>query len=130
MATPKKQQKEVPFIGQATHEQVAAWEKQHGKVYEINVEVEDEQGNVKEIAVCYVHKPSREHYALGIQYYHQDRLLQMGEVITRNCWLAGDERLKPEGADPVLSVSAALQAKELFMFNNAYIKNSLASKAL
>lgn len=129
MSTPKKSTKQTPFVGQVTPEQIAAWEKTHGKVYEINVEVEDEDGNLIEVAVCYVHKPDREHYALGIQYFNQDKLLQMGEVITRNCWLGGDERLKPEGQEAVLAVSAALQAKELFVFNNSYLKNLSASKA-
>lgn len=66
-----------------TPEQIAAWKKQHGRVYVV------ESDGKK----CYLRKPDRKVIGAASVIGGSDGV-KMSEVIVNSCWLGGDEELK------------------------------------
>lgn len=88
--------------------QIEAWKKKYNKVHEISVEVSED-----DIAIGYLRNPSRDHKAIALSLYQQNKPLETGEFLLQNCWLGGDERLKDAEE---ISDSAAIQANTIVNF--------------
>lgn len=89
-------QKTVKNMSKATKEQVAEWKKEHGDVFEIEVDGK----------VCYLKKPTRRVLSAAAVAGQRDPM-KYNEVILTNCWLWGDEVIKTDDA-LFLGVSAKL----------------------
>lgn len=94
--------------GNITEAQIKEWKKNHKEVFKIAVEVSE-----NDTAVCYLKKLKRDHIAIALTLYNQDKLLECGEFIVQNAWLGGDERCKKHED---IAVSAAIQANQLVKF--------------
>ncbi len=113
-----------------TKNQIEAWKKMYGDVYELTV------GSKK----CYLRKFDRAtmSYALSLLasdvdinmgdktnpkagkiQINPEKILKVGEVALTNCWLAGDTAIKE---DDSLFVSAAMQAGALFEMEETSLK--------
>lgn len=88
--------------------QLESWKKKYKKVHKITVEVAE-----GDKAIGYLRNPSRDHKAIALSLYQQNKPLETGEFLLQNCWLGGDERLKD--AEEV-SDSAAIQANTIVNF--------------
>ncbi|CVK17152.1 hypothetical protein Ga0061079_11720 [Apibacter mensalis] len=106
-----KNMKEETKKGNITPEQIEAWKKEHGKVYELTVKVSD-----NDVAIGYLRKPKRDHKATALSMYKQDKILECGEFLRDNCWLGGDQRLKTVED---IADSAAIQASGIVKFLEA-----------
>ena len=97
-----------------TPEQIEAWKKIHGGVYRISVGGK----------VGYLRKFDRGTLAFGLSQLSAkmdvesgkveidaEKMLKVGEIALKNCWLDGDEEILN---DDSLFVSAAMQAGTLF----------------
>ena len=94
--------------GIVSKEQLKAWKSKHGKVFKIEVEV-----SADDIAVGYLKQPNRDHKAVALTLYAQNKILETGEFLLQNCWLGGDDRL--QDGDEVAD-SAAVQANSIVNF--------------
>lgn len=94
--------------GNITSEQIAEWKKKHKKVYTLSIRVAE-----NDTAVGYLRKPSRDHKAVALSYYAQNKIMEAGEFLRDNCWLGGDERLK---TNEDIADSAAIQASGIVKF--------------
>lgn len=79
-----------------TKEQIGAWKKEHGEIFQINV------GD----KVCFLKPPSRRALSYAAAAGQTDPL-KYNEIILNDCWLAGDEEIKTDNG-LFLSVSAKL----------------------
>lgn len=93
--------------GSVPKEKIQEWKRKH-KVYEISVEVSE-----NDIAIGYLREPKRDEKALALSMYNQHQILETGEFLIQQCWLAGDERLK---TDADIYEAAAIQAKNCVNF--------------
>lgn len=100
--------RELLKTGVVSNEQIEQWKSKYGGVSEISIEVAE-----GDTAVGYLRKPNRDHKAVSVTLYNQDKLLECGEFLLQNCWLGGDERLKD---DEKVSDSAAMQATNIVNF--------------
>ncbi len=87
----------VELTGQATPEQIAAWKKKHGKVFQVKT------GD----SVGYIHKPGRKELSYA-SHVGASKPLDFAEAILASCWLGGDETIKSND-DKFLSVSSQLE---------------------
>ncbi|MDN3621346.1 hypothetical protein QWY81_17900 [Polaribacter undariae] len=94
--------------GNVSKAQLEAWKKKYGKVFKISVKVSE-----KDTAIGYLRTPNRDHKAIGLSLYHQNKILETGEFLLQNCWLGGDDRLKD---DEKVADSAAIQANKIVNF--------------
>ena len=94
--------------GNITAEQIAAWKKEHGKVFTLKVNVTE-----NDIAIGYLKSPNRNHKSIALSMYAQNKILETGEFLRDNCWLGGDERLK---TNENIADSAAVQASGIVKF--------------
>jgi hypothetical protein len=88
--------------------QIEAWKKKYNKVHKITVELPK-----GEKAIGYLRSPNRDHKAIALSLYQQNKPLETGEFLLQNCWLGGDERLKD--AEEIAD-SAAIQANTIVNF--------------
>ncbi len=88
--------------------QIEAWKKKYGKVTQISVKVSED-----DTAIGYLRKPNRDHKAIALSLFNQNKVLETGEFLLQNCWLGGDERLK-DAED--IAESAAIQANTIVNF--------------
>lgn len=95
--------------GKITQEQIKSWKKEHGKVFVLNVKVDE-----KDQAVGYLKKPSRNHKATALSMYSQNKILEAGEFLKTNCWLGGDDRLL---TSEDIADSASIQAAGIVKFH-------------
>ena len=79
-----------------TTEQIAAWKKKYGAVYEIAVDGKK----------CYLRKPDRKTLSYASAVGTNDPL-KFSEIMLNGCWLGGDEEIKTND-DLFLSVSGKL----------------------
>ena len=112
----------VVFIGKATEQQIEAWKKMWGDVYEIQVADH----------VCYVKSFDRTtmKYALSqlkmkvntetkeVQ-MDMEKMLEIGEIGLQNCWIGGSDEIKTNDR---LFVAAAMQVGELFELAETKLK--------
>ena len=103
-----KEKKDSLKQGIVSKEQLQAWKKKHGKVHEITVKVTE-----NDIAVGYLRKPTRDHKAIALSSFAQNKILETGEFLLQNCWLGGDDRLR-DAED--IADSAAVQANSIVNF--------------
>lgn len=94
--------------GEVPDSQLKEWKRKYGKIHEISVEVSD--GNT---AVGYLKPPTRDHKAIALSMFNQNKILETGEFLVQNCWLGGDERLKNREE---VAESAAIQANTIVNF--------------
>lgn len=88
--------------------QIEGWKKKYNKVHKITVEVSED-----DTAIGYLRSPSRDHKAIALSLYQQNKPLETGEFLLQNCWLGGDDRLKDAEE---ISDSAAIQANTIVNF--------------
>lgn len=96
------------IAGEITPEQIEQWKKEHKTVHTLTVttpEGEDIKG--------YLKPPTRNHKAIALSMYNQNKVLECGEFLRDNCWLGGDERLK---TDSDIADSAAIVASGIVKF--------------
>lgn len=89
-------------------DQIAAWKRKYDSVHKITIEVSE-----GDKAVGYLRSPNRDHKAIALSLYQQNKPLETGEFLLQNCWLGGDERLKD---DEKIADSAAIQANSIVNF--------------
>jgi len=113
---------QVVLIGKATEQQIEAWKKMWGDVYEIQVADH----------VCYVKSFDRTtmKYALSqlkmkvntetkeVQ-MDMEKMLEIGEIGLQNCWIGGSDEIKTNDR---LFVAAAMQVGELFELAETKLK--------
>ncbi len=111
------------LIGQVSDEQIAYWKKQHGGCSSIRIKEH----------ICYL-KPADKNslsYALSMIRVRVDdpskaaevgvdRIIQLGEVVLRNCWLGGSEEIR---TIPKFWISAAVAAGDMVELVEAELKN-------
>ena len=71
----------------ATKEQIDAWKKKYGKIYQLTAED----------SICYIRKPDRKilGHATSVA---GDEPIKFNEIILNDCWLAGDESMREDDA--------------------------------
>lgn len=84
----KKQ--EVNIVGQISDEEIRVYKESFGEVHEIIIPANDEG---TEAGVCYLRKPTRK-IIEAVFSLIQTNPIQAAEVMMRNCWICGDERIK------------------------------------
>jgi len=85
--------------GKATSEQIEAWKKEHGSIYEIIVDDK----------ACYLKKFSRQALSHGLELLRGD-VLDFGEAMAENNWIDGDKDIykDPEYLVPLSNKLAAI----------------------
>lgn len=111
-----------------TQEQIAEWKAKHGEVWLIEVAEEpiDFESSMvvttieagQPTAKGYLRKPSTKEQSFAYAKM-QDSAVACGEFLLKQCWLAGDERLKDH---PSFKLAAASQAAALAELRVAKIK--------
>jgi hypothetical protein len=81
--------------GLATAEQIASWKKEHGDIFQ--VEVDD--------SVCYLKKPDRK--TMSYVATVGNNPIRANEALLQNCWLGGDDSIKTDD-EKFFGVSAKL----------------------
>lgn len=102
--------------GVITPDQIAQWKKEHKKVFTIEVKVDE-----NDKAVGYLKPPTRNHKAIALSMYSQNKILECGEFLRDNCWLGGDDRLK---TDADIADSAAISASGIVKFLETELKEA------
>lgn len=104
-----------------TPDRIAAWKKLHGDVYEITVDghtgyVRGFDRNTMKFAL------SQLKFKLGADSTAEvsvEKMIELGEIGLKNCWLGGDEEIKNNDR---LFMAAALQVGELFEIAETALK--------
>lgn len=107
-AIEKKELNNELKAGNVPKAQLQEWKRKHGKVHKITVEVTDE-----DTAIGYLRSPNRDHKAIALSLFNQNKILETGEFLIQNCWLGGDERLKTAEN---IAESGAIQANSIVNF--------------
>jgi len=79
--------KKTLLVGKATTEQIEAWKKEHGDVFEFEFEAEGH--------ACYLRKPKRSELSRSLAMAPVNPL-GATEIIATNCWLGGSEEIKTD----------------------------------
>ena len=108
--------------GKATEEQIAAWKKLYGEVFEIEV-----RGKF-----CYLRGFDRATMKLALSQlnvkintedqsadFDMNKTIEIGEIGLQNCWLYGAEEIKNNDG---LWIAASLQAGSLFNLEETKLK--------
>lgn len=110
------------LTGQATPDQIAAWKKLHGDVYEITVD--NHVGYVRgfdratmKFALSQL-KIKLDKDSQGAE-VSVEKMIELGEIGLKNCWIGGSEEIL--GNDR-LFMAAALQVGELFEIAETTLK--------
>lgn len=111
----EKEDKEL-LPGDITPAQLNAWKAKYGKVFAIEVNV-DEDG--KDIATGYFKKPDLSVIGLVQKIGKEDPMKASISGFT-NCWLGGDERFL---SDDEIKLSAINEMGKLFKIRSARVKN-------
>jgi hypothetical protein len=88
-----------------TKEQIAEWQKKHGKVFCIKV------GD----KICYLKKPSRKTIGYA-SVAGKENPVKFNEVFLKDCWLGGDEEIQ---TDDELFLSVSPKLSELLSYREA-----------
>ncbi len=89
--------KATELKGQSTPEQIGAWKKEHGKVFQVKADN----------SVGYLRKPGRRELSYASK-VGADNPLGFAEAILAGCWLGGDETIKSDD-EKFLAVSSQLE---------------------
>lgn len=104
-----KEVKEISEIFTATPTQIANWKKEHGdNILKLVIVPAAEKTDMR-AAACYVRKPTLAEMILAEQ-TGGSSIIQEGEILLNNCWLAGDEIIK---TDPDYTIQACYKAHGL-----------------
>lgn len=103
-----KELNEKLAAGDVPDDQLKEWKRKFGKIHEISVEVTE-----GETAVGYLKPPTRDHKAIALSMFNQNKILETGEFLIQNCWLGGDDRLRNREE---VSEAAAIQANSIVNF--------------
>jgi hypothetical protein len=90
-------EKVLTMTGEATPEQVEAWKKKHGRVFQLKTCE----------SVGYLKKPGRSELSYAGKVGAQNPL-DFSEAILQSCWLGGDETIKSND-EKFLAVSSQLE---------------------
>lgn len=71
-------------MAKPTQEQIAAWKKEHGDIFEVSVDGR----------YGYLKKPDRKTIAYASSV--QNNPIKSNEIILNNCWIGGDEEIKTD----------------------------------
>lgn len=96
----------TPF--KATPEQIEAWKKQFGDVYQVTVEER----------TCFLKKPTRKVISMATSVGQSDPI-KFSELMLNNCWIAGDEDIK---TNDELFLSVAGKLAELVEVKESELK--------
>lgn len=107
---------EPMYVGKITTKEKEALEKEWGKVTEIEVDV-----NESEISIAYYKEPVREVKAKAMSLFIDKKVVETGDMLIANCWLAGDKRQKEH---PEISLSAAVLINQEVAFLGGRLKKS------
>lgn len=91
-----------------TPEQIAEWKKQHGEIFQLDVD-----GHT-----CFLKKPSRKVISMATTIGQNDPV-KFSELMMNNCWIAGDEIIR---TDDELFLSAAGKLADLIQLKEAELK--------
>ena len=91
-----------------TPEQIEEWKKQHGDVFQLDVD-----GHT-----CFLKKPSRKVISMATTIGQNDPV-KFSELMMNNCWLAGEEIIR---TDDELFLSAAGKLAELIQLKEVELK--------
>lgn len=80
-----------------SEQEIEILKKQHGEIFEVQVGEK----------TCYLKKPDRETLRCAMKLGDSD-VIEFGEIMLANCWLAGDESIK-ESNDDLMSLIPTLQ---------------------
>ncbi|MCO5253360.1 MAG: hypothetical protein M9892_03225 [Bacteroidetes bacterium] len=107
---------EPMYVGKITAKEKEALEKEWGKITEIEVDV-----NESEISIAYYKEPVREVKAKAMSLFIDKKVVETGDMLIANCWLAGDKRQKEH---PEISLSAAVLINQEVAFLGGRLKKS------
>lgn len=100
---------------QPNKEQIAQWKTQFGKVFKIEVTLNDDPNTLK---IGYYKKPDRKILSAAMRFGNNDPM-KFNETLATNCWLAGDEELK---TNDDYFIAASTKFGELIQVGEASIK--------
>lgn len=110
------------LTGQANPDQIAAWKKLHGDVYEITVD--DHVGYVRgfdratmKFALSQL-KIKLDKDSQGAE-VSVEKMIELGEIGLKNCWIGGSEEIL---SNDRMFMAAALQVGELFEIAETTLK--------
>jgi hypothetical protein len=108
-------------MANVTQEQIEAWKGQHEEVFQLDVTIKE-----GDVATAYLKPADRNVMAIALQRVAKDQMVEPGEIILKNCWLGGDERLQLTGAqaESRAQVAAAIAAVALVKNMEVTIKNA------
>lgn len=92
----------------ATPEQIEIWKKQHGDVFQLDVD-----GHI-----AYLKKPSRKVMSMALGAGKNDPI-RFGEIILNNCWIEGDRKIIDEDK---LFFGAMQQLDQMIEFASSDLK--------
>jgi hypothetical protein len=106
-----------------TDAQIKSWKAKHGNIYEVTVELENEEEspnakNQLEVVSGVFRKPDLDIISAGEAIADKDSI-KKATFYFDNCWLGGDERMK---SNSELKLAAALKVVALFKIPVATIK--------
>jgi hypothetical protein len=104
-----------------TPEAIAELKAKHGELFTIEVKLSD-----ADTAVAYLKPADRNVMAYALQRVAKDQMVEPGEFILANCFVAGDERLRltTGQAENKLQISGALAAVALVKTFETAVKNA------
>lgn len=104
-----------------TPEAIAELKAKHGEIFIIEVKV-----SADDTAVAYLKPADRNVMAIALRGVAKDQMVEPGEVILTNCFIAGDERLKltTGQAESRAQIAAAVAAVALVKTMEVTIKNA------
>lgn len=101
----------VLAAGELSREEEQALKVKHGRIRKVKVKLKE--GG---FSVCYCKYPDRDVIASAMTKRGQNRILEAGETILDNCFVAGDDQCKSVDA---IRISAAMECYELLDFLEA-----------
>lgn len=102
--------------GGITEAQLALWKKEHKKIHQFDVIV-DEEG--KDVATAYFKSPDINTLAAAMQVVDSDPM-QANKILFANTWLGGDERIQ---TDDELKFSVYVKLVRIVKLRTVNIKN-------
>lgn len=110
------------LTGQATPDQIAAWKKLHGDVYEITVNshvgyVRGFDRATMKFALSQLKiKLDKDSHGAEVSV---EKMIELGEIGLKNCWIGGSEEIL---SNDRMFMAAALQVGELFEIAETTLK--------
>jgi hypothetical protein len=116
----KESKTQDQFIGKAEKEQIEAWKKQYGAVYEITVVTErGNDGMPSKTSFGYLQKASRPVMAKYFSLLSNKQIVEAGDHLINNLWIGGDEQIR---IDDEMCINAGTAAMSLMPNYEAEVK--------